>query len=384
MRAKHFVTSGAIWQPRVLILGAMMLGGYVTAAVAGFSSCSAKKQVATYQKKAETCEESLAYAESMGGDVESFNFDKLASTITGVQALGLAMQKDPQLLDLVKAEAKKIAANPEPYAWMYEATARSEEWAKWRERIDKTEAIDPDLRKVLPYAAAVRNRIKGPWDRVLDSKESDACGRGPMRLTYRQARNLGLSLVSVDAFVQGDATALAQDEAERSARLLKTLEAAGEPVPSEALPASGADVLRQGASTCLRLEGDDDREDAGKVTKMLLEQVGKGAERVSDADTPFGLVGRVAKLYAADVPGQRFSGDAGGTVDFRRGTPTGALADVPGGAWVVERTAEVFARALVLPCDGVLDGDRKRAEAVFGTLPPAVPCLVLNYRLTHE
>lgn len=383
MRAKHFITSGAIWQPRVLLLMAVAAGGYISSAVTGFAACSARKEVATLQKKGETCEESLAYAESLGGDVESLNFDKLASTITGVPAIGLAFQKDPQLLDLVKAEAKKIAANPEPYAWLYEKSARSDEWAKWRERLEKTDALDPDIRKVLPYAAAVRNRIKGPWDRVLDSKESEVCGRGPMRLTYRQARNLGLASVQVDAFVAGDATQIAQQDAERQALLLKTFEAAGEPAPTEAF-ASSADVLRQGVSTCVRAEGDDDRDDAGKMVKMLLDQVGKDAPKVGEADSAFGLVGRMAKLFVADVPGQRFVGDMGGTVDFKRGTPTGAMTDIPGGAWVTERTAEVFARALVLPCDGVLDGDKTRAEAVFGALPPAVPCLVLNYRLTHE
>jgi hypothetical protein len=384
MRAKHFVTSGAIWQPRVLILMAVMAGGYVTSAFTGASACAAKKQVATLQKKSDTCEESLAYAESMGGSVENFNFDKLASTITGANALGLALQKDPQLMDLVKAEARKIASNPESYAWLYEKSARADEWAKWRERIEKTEALDPELRRLLPFAAAIRNRTKGPWDKMLDSREGEVCSRGPMRLSYRQARNLGLALVQPDAFVAGDATQIAQQDTERSTLLLRTLEAAGETPPTEPL-VSAADVVRQGASTCVRVEGEDDREEAGKVLKMLLAQMGKGAERVSEADTPFGLVGRIAKLYVSDVPGQRFSGDnAGGTVDFRRGTPTGALADVPGGPWVVERTAEVFARAIVLPCEGVLDGDRKLAEATFGTLPPAVPCLVLNYRLTHE
>lgn len=383
MRGWHYLASGAIWQPRILILLAMGLGGYITSAATGFSACSAKKQAAGFKKQADTCQESLAYAEGLGGNVDSFNFDQLASTITGVNALGLAMQKDPQFLDLVKAEAKKIAANPEHYSWMEDKSARSDDFSKWRERVEKSEALDPDMRKVLPFAAATRNRVKGPWDRVLDSKETEVCGRGPMRLTYRQARNLGLSTVALDAFVSGDATQIAQQDAERNALLLKTAQEALEVAPTE-FAASAAEVVKQGQSTCVRTDGDDDRDDAQKLLAMLGDQIGKDAKLVPDAETGLGLVARLAKIYAADVPTVKFLDPKTATLDFRRGTPTGALADIPGGPWVMERTAEVVARALVLPCNGILDGDRKQAEAVYGTLPQAVPCLVLNYRLTHE
>ena len=51
---------------------------------------------------------------------------------------------------------------------------------------------------------------------------------------------------------------------------------------------------------------------------------------------------------------------------------------------MLERTAEVIARAIVLSCDAALKGDAQKMEATFGKLPGPVPCLVLNYRLTHE
>jgi hypothetical protein len=383
MRGWHYIASGAIWNPRVLLLLAMASGGYVASAVAGFNACAARKEAAGFKKQADTCQESLAYAEGMGGNVDNFNFDQLASTITGVNALGLAMQKDPQFLELVKTEAKKIAANPEHYSWLYEKSARSEEFSKWRERVEKADGLDPDVRRMLPYLAATRNRVKGPWDRVVDSQEVEVCGRGPLRLTYRQARNLGLASVQLDAYVAGDATQVAQQEAERAALLQKTAQAALEVAPTE-LPPSLAEVVKQGQSTCVRADGDDDREDLQKLGSMLDDQLGKDAMFVPAAETGFGLVARVAKLYAADVPNLRWTDDKNAMLDFRRGTPTGAVADLVGKQWVLERTAEVFARALVLPCEGVLDGDRDRAEATFGTLPAAVPCLVLNYRLTHE
>lgn len=378
-RAAMFVRSGQIWQPRIIILGAIMAFGYLGSGASMCTALSFRSRASTAVKERDTCKENLAYAENMGGNVENFAFDQLASTITGVNAIGVAMKKDPEFLDQVKSEAKKIAANPDWYGWLYEESARVDEFAKWRERVEKSEDLDPDTKRLVPYMAVSKNRLKGPWDKLLDSKESESCGRGPLRLTYRQGRNLGL-VTLLDAFVGGDATQIAQDEAQRKQLLGRTAEAAGELAPESM--ASVAEILRQGQSTCVHVEGDDDREDASKVMKMLNEQLGRGAKFVPDAESGFGPVARIAKVFAADIPGSKYVDERG--IDFAKGTPNGAVADSPGGKWVMERTAEVVARSLVLPCDGVLNGDKNKLEAVFGALPGAVPCLVLNYRLTHD
>ncbi|MFZ5480778.1 MAG: hypothetical protein ACOZNI_28720 [Myxococcota bacterium] len=383
-RAWYFVKSGTIWQPRYIILGTIMLFGYLTSGVASCTAFKFKSDVFSAEKKLENCKSDLAYAEDMGKDVENFAFDQLASRIIGVNSVGNAMKKDPQLLDKVKAEAKKIAANPEWYAWMLdEQSARVEEFAKWRERVDKSEELDPDTKKLVPWLAAQKQRLKGSWDKVLDSKEIEVCGRGPIRMTYRQGRNLGLDSVQLDAYVAGDATQIVEDVGEKTKLLGRTAEAAGEPQPDGNL-ASTAENLRQGVSTCVYAEGDDDRENASKVLSMLHDQIGKDAKLVPDVDNAFGPVARVAKYFAADVPSAKFTDAKTSPIDFSKGNPMGALADLPGGSWVVDRTAEVIARALVIPCDAALNGDKGKLEAVFGTLPSAVPCLVLNYRLTHD
>jgi hypothetical protein len=383
MRAWYYVTSGALFQPRNIILLMMAVPGYLGTGMGGCAAFKFRNDFFKAKDEAATCRENLAYAENMGTDVENFAFDELAGSVTGVRSVGLAMKKDSGLLDLVKAQAKKMLDAPEQYAWIYEDSARPEEFAKWRERVEKTDGFDPDTKKLLPYLAATRGRVQGQWDRVLDSKEVEMCGRGPVRLTYRQAKNLGLAAVTLDAYVSGDATAITSDEVQRGQLLAATAAAAGEPPPDTTL-ASTAEVVRQGERTCVHADGDDDRESLPKVVAMLQDEIGKSAKFVPDVDSPFVAVARIAKVFAADVPGTKFADVKKSPIDFSRGSPAAALSDAVGGQWVLDRTAEVIARALVLPCDAVLNGDKNKMEATFGTLPNPVSCLVLNYRLTHE
>lgn len=382
-QAWYFVTSGAIWQPRYIITGVIMLGGYLTA---GMSSCAAVKFKAdafSAQTKADTCAENLAYANDMGGSVENFQFDQLAATVLGIPEIGAALKKDDQLLGKVKEEAKSIASNPDPYAWMFEDTNRVEDFARFRERVEKSDSLDPGTRRLLPYLAATRKRLQGDWDAVLDSKQAESCGRGPVRLTYRQGRNLGLDSVMLDAYVQGDATVEANDDPTRTKLLARTAEAAGEPTPTADI-ASSAEILRQGDATCFFGVGDDDREDENKVVKMLNAQVGRDVDGLQNPEDGQGVVARIAKVFAADVPGVNWAASRPPTLSFAKGTVSGALKESPGGDWVLKKTAEVIARAIMIPCDGVLNRDKKKVEATFGHLPDAVPCLVINYRMSHE
>lgn len=383
MRGFYFVKSGAIFQPRILILLAISAFGYVTSCGTMGGMFKFRNDAAKAESDAAQCRENLAYAENIGTNVENYAFDALASSITGSRAVGLALKKDTALVGLVKTQARKIVDNPELYAWLYEESLRPEEFAKFRERIEKSDAFDPDTKKLLPYIAATRSRVQGKWDRLLDSKESTVCGRGPARMTYRQAKNLGLSTVALDAYVGGDSTSIVTDEVARTQLLSRTAEAYGEPPLDTNVP-SEADVVRQGEHTCIRASGDDDRDTLSRVVSALEEQVGRKAKFVPDADGNFSSVARVAKFFAADLPTAKFAGASKSPIDFTRGSPLVTLQDQPGGQWVIDRTAELIARAIVLPCDAVLNGDKSKMEATFGALPNAVSCLVLNYRLTHE
>ena len=77
----------------------------------------------------------------------------------------------------------------------------------------------------------------------------------------------------------------------------------------------------------------------------------------------------------------------GGELDFKNATRIKPLMEDEGsrGEWVIDRTADIFARAIAVPCIGVLDTEKEPdrvALALGETVPQAIYCLVLNYQLT--
>lgn len=383
MRGLHFVKSGAIWQPRILILMAVTGFGYLSTAGASCAAFKFKSDLGAANAAVEECKEQSAFAGSVGDKPESWSVNELAGQMLGNQ-VGTALGKDSDLYGKVKTEAARIVNDADRYAWLQSKSSAVEDFAGWRERVEKAEEIDPVTRKLAIYVAATPRRTKGDWNKVLDSRETEVCGRGAARLTFRQARNLGLDNVQPDAFIAGDSTGVAGDETERGKLVRKTIEEALD-TPPEPLPPTAVDIISAGEQACIRAEGDDDRDAPAKVVKMLTEELGKEAGYVPGPDTTFGAIARIAKLYAADVPGQRFGARATGIANFSKGMLSTTLSEVAGGDWVLDRTAEVIARSMVLPCDAVLNMKKADAEAIFGAaLPDAISCLVLNYKLTHQ
>ena len=55
--------------------------------------------------------------------------------------------------------------------------------------------------------------------------------------------------------------------------------------------------------------------------------------------------------------------------------------------WVIKRTAEAFARAIVLPCMLVLENAEDARKALFDAEnggPPVVSCMYMHYTLTKS
>lgn len=378
-RAWYAITSGAIFHPRILLPMLAILSGY---SACGVSSCTAmryRSQVATATKQANDCRDSLTYAQgNREGSGEADSFDELVSRVTGAPQIGRALAADPTLADLVRQEARQLTLDAAGYRWLTEGESRRAAFVAWRERIEAADTIDPDTRQFLPWLAAVPERLQGDWDRVLDTTDTMACARGPIRLTWRQGRNLGLATVALDAYTNGDINTI--DGSMRQGLLARTAATGGIPTVGEL--SSTAVALTQGA-VCAFEDGEDDRSDLAKVARMVVEQTSRSAKYVPAPEEAFGTVARLAKLFAADVPEVNWRAEPP-MVDFRNGTPVTVLKKVPGGQKVLQKTAEVIARRMILPCNATLGKDAQKMESVLGKLPEPVPCLVLNYRLTHE
>lgn len=385
-RIWYFIQSGAIWQPRILIT--LFLSGmtFMTMLMGSCHIMSLRNQITSVTSDNEALRATVATCEDLEGKrTETYDLTDLAYRLSGSPHLKKVLYNDGLLKQKVEERARFIADNRERYEWLYKNPTVVSSFKRWRERIVDNDqakaAIDPVTRNLLAFAAAVPNRIDRDWSNVVDSSGEGACVRGPMALTYRQAVNLGLANVQPDAFWQGDATEYSTKPEARMTLLNAATVKARAPALLETA-STAAYAISQGERTCVYAEGADDRDDVGEVARMLAKQVGKGAPGLPSPDYDTAEVARIAKLYAADLPGVSFAG-SDPPISFTKSTPSAALKDIAGGDWVIDQVAEVLARSLVLPCDALLNGDAAEMEKVFGTLPDAIPCLVLFYRLDH-
>ncbi len=374
------VKTGQIFQPRFIFLGLTLLLGLFWG---GGMSCRAakwKKSYATTTVKLENCNKSLEFAENMEGS-EKATFSQLAARISDSVGLGQALEDEI----VQKAVLEQLTAiRSADFTWLLDPKRpEAAAFATWREEVVQEEGLDAGFAKVVVWVGIEPSLGHREWGRKDDSLQADVCTRGVARLTYRQALHLGLD-VQPDALVTGDLGGLTANTARRDELLLGTLRAAGVSALPDGFESDVAPFSR-GQRGCLFVAGDDDRTRVGKVVRAMVAQLGPDATQVPPPESAYGITARLAKLFAADLPDidlrQREV-----DIDFSN-APTGTVLKGLGakGDWVLRETARTLARSLLLPCQATLEAgqDRQEAEKVFGPLPEAIPCLVLDYRLTH-
>lgn len=386
-RVKMAVESGLIFTPRFIVSAMLLLSGWIMAAPTGCAMMKYKSDLTKTQAKAEACEEREAFKGD--GDSNPLNMStiKLMAAVLN-DNVGTALATDPVLYGKVDARAKAIFDNPGSYDWLYTGQGASLKFKSWREKIEKVEDIDPSTRELLPWLAATPGRRNTDFQRTLDSANKQVCGRGPIRLTWRQARHLGMETIFPDALIQ-DSTYVITDQAQNTAKLLGTIAAdTSAPPPSD--PAiqleSGYEDIIAGQESCIFQTGDDDREEESKLIKMMRARIGPTAPGLPDVqiESNTTAVARVARLFAADSPNLRFEKEGSGQLlSFAKGTISSVLADIGEKDWILDRTAEIVARAIVLPCIGALKKDQQEdMKKILGTLPDELTCLVLYYRMS--
>lgn len=383
-RALTFVKSGAIYQPRNIILGVALLGGWVFGGVSMCNSRSMKTDLKVTNERYQNCEQELSFAENLGGDSTESSFEQLAAKIVGSTLLGEALEEDSALRGMVKKKAKTVFANSKRYSWLIENKgAKASRFAEWRERVMGEDGLDEDTQRLMVWLAGSPGRLNSEFVDVNDSEGDEVCGRGALQLTYRQGLSLGMSL-QADAFVSKDYERVADSKQERESLLESTVTAAGEAgLPDDSF-STELDPVRQGRSACLYIEGSDDRSRPSSVVSSLTRHLGEAPEDLPPWGAPQSSVARLAKFWASDlsrVDYRRSNGD----IDFSD-SQVGAVLDGfdAKGQWVMSRTAETIARAMVIPCLAILRGDPEEAKNTLGEdLPSPVNCLVLDWKLRN-
>ncbi|NOY27637.1 MAG: hypothetical protein GXP62_17365 [Oligoflexia bacterium] len=386
-RAMVFVRSGAIYQPRNIILGLTLIGGY---AFGGFSACKVskfKKQLSTQEVRVESCNQELAFAENMQGDSTEYKLEQLAQSITGIRSMGTSLEEDDKLRGAWKDKMKVLSSDSKRYQWITNVKSpKAGTFAEWRDRMSTYEDVDPDTAKALVWLGAWPGRRATEFADLTDSEGTDVCGRGPLQLTFRQALRLGLDAMP-DTLVVRDIDATYEDKSQSKALIQETLSVAGAPpLPEDRLVEIQMAQVAQGSAYCIHQDGDDQRTNISRILRALGKQLGPDAALVPPEGTTFATTARIAKYWSADVTRIDYNQKDPG-VDFTQ-APPGTVLDAfeNRGAWVVARSAETLAKAVLLPCLAVLSSDADKAAKILGdgNVPSPINCLVLDWRLRND
>lgn len=389
-RIKLAWESGLIFTPRFIVSAMLLLSGWIMAAPTGCAAFQQSRAAAAAAEKASSCQEQLDALNGIReGNVMSMNIAQLIGQLL-TPDIYTALDKDTELREAVKTSARSIASNADQYRWIFEGGNPQTEFMSWRKQVEEEQKgkLDEGTKKLLPFLAAIPGRKNLEFGKTLDSKEEYVCARGPLRMTWRQGHALGLAEARLDAYTSGDTT----DSNIRSNLLKKTAGTAMDPSldamiqdPTE-LESETVNLL-QGNDYCVSQTGTDDRESVSKLGKMAAAAMGINAPNLPNGERSNNAgPARIARYFAADIPGIHFGGGLGTEVNFNLQILSNAVKTIPKHDWVMQQTAEVIARSFMLPCMAALQ-DKSKQQAlllVFGKIPDPVTCLVLNYRLNEE
>jgi len=387
-RALVFVRSGAIYQPRNVIMMAAVAGGWLFGGAMMCSSGRNQAKVASVSDKYQNCQQELAFVDGLSGDSTEYNFGELAATIVGSNRLGTGLEQDKNLQAKVKEKATSMLSGTQDYRWLVRAKSKqASEFAQWRERIEESE-LDLHTQKLAIWLGAKRGKSVGDFIDLEDSEGNDVCGRGPLAMTYRQGLHLGLS-VAPDALYLGRSTSIDGEET-RAELLSENLALSQEELPEDSF-VTKLEPVRQSRGYCIHIDQDDDRERTRirAVIRAMEKELGTDAPGVpTDSGHHSYSTSRIAKYWASDLTLVDYRDKRNPGIEFPNDSVPSAVLDRfdSRGAWVLDRTALTIAQAVVAPCLAVLNGDASRVEGVLGetNLPSSLHCLVLNWKLSHE
>lgn len=389
----QLLKSGQLFTPRYLFAAAGILGGYVFGGVQACSKGEIALDFAMAEDELEDCKQQNAFNDGSEGGP---SFPKLAGNILGADTIGPALTSDEQLTALVKERAATIFAAPSRYEWLTNPTKKSRQrswYISFRENLAKADDLPAGSARALSFLAARPGVTQQGWSVLTDSRGATVCGRGPLGLTWRQARALGME-ARLDAVIEGSPRGYETDElaGKRLELLTETARISGVDEIPELAEEFEADLatVQQGLQTCLFVNGEDDRDDANlrSAVGTLEKRLKKDAKGLPRGTEPAAIPSRIAAVYAADIPGVDFTTQKT-RPDMSQGklSQTTSLLEDQGGPWIMEQTAEVLARAIALPCVAVLGmkasgADEAGLAEIFGDpLPSPLDCIILRYTI---
>jgi hypothetical protein len=378
--AGRMVVTGQIFSPMYIVMGMTMASGWIFAGGASCTALSFNNTKGDYQAQLTNCKDQLGVDPDSGGD----------PTVPGLTRKILidrdwqnTIETDRDLYAKYADKLREIFAAKEKYKWVY--TKKSSNYARFKESLENA-GMTPDLVRVMSYASALKGYdVSRDWSLVYNSDDNEACGRGPLNLTYAQGYRLGLTNLQLDALV--DRQVAESNDLERlKEALTATANRIDVPTTFDADLIESASANLQGGMECIYVKGDDDRTNLKELATAIQTKLGagvsKGLPREAEA---YWIAARLTRLYAMDfrIGYDELKFDA-------RLSPSQAMeieGDIKKGRaeYAIKHAAEVIARAVAVPCMAQLDKEVRAAPPSFMfELPNIGTCAMVRVFVEYD
>lgn len=377
MRTWTMVRTGAIFSPVYIVSGMLMLSGWLFAGGAACSALKLNSSKSGYVEDLSNCRDQLGVAQNASGDLAEPSVPQLTQQVLGGEPNWEISVQDKDLYPAFARALREVYAEPLKYRWVY--TRKGSPYTSFKAALDSSGLEDPVVR-LLAFASASPT-FERQWSLVADSEGKDVCGRGVLDLTYRQAKNLGLTTIQPDALV--DATLAASNDIQKQREALDTtLREAGATYEyrDDLITGTGAEV--QGGMTCLYVDGEDQRDDLKAIASALRSALG---DNVPKADQQYWITARLLRLYTADFRAGEFE-----RIKFSAGmAPSISLSTqdvkVERRNYAIDKAARLMGRAVAVPCLALFDKDQREVPKWFMEAPPKLgSCAILKAYVEYD
>ncbi|MBT3218921.1 MAG: FHA domain-containing protein [Proteobacteria bacterium] len=379
MRTWTFVKTGQLFSPMYIVAGMTMLSGYLFAGgttCAVFSLSSGKQQAKTQLSE---CRDQLG----VGGDVEDPNAEPTVPILTqrllDDKSWKITLNEDTQFRQAYGQKMKLVFSQAAFYEWVYTNPESQNRYAEYKKALEAKGLEDP-LVRILSYSAALPalGGASVEWGISTDSEDNEVCTRGPLQLTYRQAKNIGLFDIYLDAQVPRN-VAISNDVDEQVRALRKTANMA------DVNPKFQNDHIEMAglgqAVDCIYLKGEDERSDMDAIADGISRLYAGRSRTMPQIDEMNGLLARIMMYYGTDFM-RGFD-----ELKFRPVPPLTVQLDLnESGAiiekrkkYLVEQSANLLARAAAIPCMATLDKEvQTQPPSFMGKLPGLGSCAIVK------
>jgi len=390
-----FIKTGAILRPRYLIGGVAVMAGWLFAGGLGLVACQAAVGNAKAKQDLNECKSENALLGggdgSSGVTLEGYTARVLGAKGAPNNAWRNALRQDTEFADAYRRELAAILLNDarkDRLRWVYRRP--QSDFTLVKREMDRVK-WPAELVRVFAYTAALEGTgADREWTFLeADSIGKEACGRGPMAMTWRQGQQLGLTALSLDAPLPYQKWSAAGSE--DKARAVKDTGASllGYTTPDDVGQVHGRATLNQQDIMCAYTGEEDVSADPRSLpnTKELIaglnKSVGPSANGVPSVENSVGVLARLLKFYAADDKMDV------GRIDLSRGDaiPTMMLNEAKTAKpYAVQKAAEALAKAVAIPCMARLDpGFADLAlDKTIGDAPEPLDCIIIEGMIRYN